>query len=115
MVRTFYIPNRGDIVWLNFSPSRGHEQKGKRPALILSLKDYNERSGLAIVCPITSKKKGYPFEVEFSARRINGIILADQLVSIDWKERAATLVDRVPAEVITEVQEKASLLINDAY
>ena len=70
MVKTNYIPNRGDIVWLDFNPQLGHEQRGRRPAIVLSHKRYNERIGLALFCPITSKEKGYPFEVRIEGKKI---------------------------------------------
>lgn len=111
MVRVQFVPERGDIVWINFSPRRGHEQKGKRPAFVLTVKNYNERSGLAIVCPVTSIKKGYPFEVEFMSRKIKGVILVDQMTSVDWAERRARFADRANADVIMEAQEKAAVLI----
>ena len=82
-----YTPNRGDIVWLNFSPQVGHEQAGLRPALVLSPIFYNQRSGMMLVCPITTKIKQYPFEVRIKAKKIDGVILADQVKSIDWRVR----------------------------
>ncbi|HNX60292.1 MAG TPA: endoribonuclease MazF, partial [Spirochaetota bacterium] len=80
-----YIPDRGDVVWLNFTPQSGHEQMGKHPALVLSPKEYNEKTGLAIFCPITSKEKGYPFEVKIKAKNVSGVVLSDQVNSLDWK------------------------------
>jgi mRNA interferase MazF len=88
-----YIPNRGDIVWINFNPQAGHEQAGRRPALVLSPKDYNAKVGLAIFCPITSQKKGYPFEVEIpNGLPVNGVVLSDQVKSMDWKKRDAEFI-----------------------
>ena len=115
MVKISYIPDRGDIAWVNFSPRRGREQKGQRPALVLTVKYYNERSGLALVCPITSKKKGYPFEVGFVAKKIEGVVLADQIISIDWKKRNAKFAECIESRVLTEVQEKIAVLLGDAY
>lgn len=83
-----YIPARGDIVWLKFSPQLGHEQAGYRPALYVSPVKYNEIVGLAIFCPITLQQKGYPFEVKLPQNlEIEGVILTDQIKSLDWKER----------------------------
>lgn len=110
-----YIPDRGDIIWVNFSPRVGREQKGKRPALVLSVKEYNERSGLAIICPVTSKKKEYPFEVDFNAGSIQGIILVDHIASIDWRARNVIFVARVSQNTLRDAQEKAILLISGEY
>ena len=106
-----YVPDRGDIVWLNFNPQTGHEQAGKRPAIVLSPKVYNNKTGLLIACPITSKKKGYPFEVRLVGRKIDGVILSDQVKSLDWKVRNAQLIEQADAETISEVQAKLLLLI----
>ncbi|MDH5718793.1 MAG: endoribonuclease MazF [Spirochaetia bacterium] len=105
-----YIPQRGDIVWLNFDPQKGHEQKGKRPALVLSPKEYNKKVGLAIFCPITSKIKNYPFEVKISGE-IEGAILTDQIKSLDWQKRKATYIMKVGLQVIKEVQENLQMLL----
>jgi mRNA interferase MazF len=78
-----YIPDRGDIVWLNFSPQQGHEQAGLRPAIVLSPKSYNQSSKLMLACPITSKVKHYPFEVRVKANRIDGVVIADQVKSLE--------------------------------
>ncbi|MBC8400986.1 MAG: endoribonuclease MazF [Candidatus Marinimicrobia bacterium] len=111
MVRQ-YIPDRGDIVWLNFTPQSGHEQMGKRPALVLSPKQYNSKVGLAVFCPITSHEKGYPFEVNIPEQlKINGVILADQLKSLDWRARVAKFVDRAPESVINECSLKIKALL----
>ncbi|MBT9164824.1 MAG: Endoribonuclease MazF [candidate division WS2 bacterium] len=108
-----YIPDRGDIVWLDFNPIRGHEQGGRRPALVVSSGKYNAKSGLALVCPVTSHPKGYPFEVEFVARVAQGVILADQVRGIDWKQRKAEKIGVVSESVVTEVQEYIKKLIID--
>jgi mRNA interferase MazF len=78
-----YIPERGDIVWLNFTPQTGHEQMGRRPAIVISPFDYNEKVGLGLFCPITSKIKGYPFEVKIENKKIDGVVLSDQIKSLD--------------------------------
>jgi len=106
-----YVPSRGDIIWLNFNPQAGHEQAGKRPALVLSPKEYNKKTSLIIACPITSKIKGYPFEVRVVSQKIDGVILSDQVKSFDWKVRAAQLIDQADTEAISEVQAKLLLLI----
>ena len=113
-----YVPDRGDLVWLSFSPQTGHEQAGRRPALCLTPREYNERTSLGIFVPITSKVKGYPFEVPVNGKNIKGVILADiladQLRSLDWKVRKAEFVEKCPSQVVREVIEKLSLLINIA-
>lgn len=99
-----YVPDAGDLIWLTFDPQAGREQAGRRPALVLSPRLYNEKSGLALVCPITSRVKGYPFEVALPKdMRIGGVILADHLKSVDWKERRAEVAGRIPQEVLDEV------------
>ena len=112
MVDQDYVPARGDIVWLTFSPQAGHEQAGRRPALVLSPKTYNERTGLALFCPITSVVKGYPFEVPLpSTSAISGVVLADQVRSLDWRARRAGFEGRAERQVITDALEKISLLL----
>lgn len=111
MVNNDYIPARGDLVWMDFSPHRGHEQGGRRPAVVISLKMYNERSGLALVCPVTSKRKDYPFEVEIKGRKVGGFVLADQVRGADWKARRAEFVSAVAAEVLEEIEDKISALL----
>lgn len=96
------VPDRGDVVWLDFSPQTGHEQSGRRPAVVLSPAPYNAKVGLALVCPITSQAKGYPFEVALPERaRVTGVILADQVKSIDWRARRAKLAGRVSTDVMS--------------
>ena len=96
-----YVPDRGDAVWLEFNPQAGHEQAGRRPALVLSPRAYNQRVGLALVCPITNHVKGYPFEVEIAAgQKITGVVLADQVKSLDWVARRAGFIDTIPATVV---------------
>ncbi len=100
-----YAPDRGDVVWLEFDPQAGHEQARRRPALVLSPIAYNQRVGLALVCPITSRVKGYPFEVAVPSTEpaLRGVILADQVKSLDWRARKATLLARVTESTIEEV------------
>ncbi len=108
-----YIPNRGDVVWIAFNPQAGHEQAGRRPALVLSPAAYNGKVGLAILCPITSQIKGYPFEVLIPDDfKISGAILSDQVKSLDWKARQAELVCKLPSTVIDEVLQKLNTLVS---
>lgn len=106
-----WAPDRGDIIWLRFSHNAGHEQAGKRPALVLSPKSYNAKVGLALVCPITSKPKGFPFEVSLPEGKISGVILADQIKNMDWRAREAKPAGRVPKEVTDEALNKLRTLI----
>lgn len=106
-----FVPERGDIVWLHFNPQSGHEQTGHRPALVLSPREYNRRVGLALLCPITSKVKGYPFEVSVNVGGIKGVILSDQVKSLDWRAREATWVARVSDTSLTEVMAKLHTLL----
>ncbi len=108
-----YIPNRGDIVWITFNPQAGHEQAGRRPALVLSPAAYNGKVGLAILCPITSQVKGYPFEVVMpDGWKISGAILSDQVKSLDWKARQAELVCKLPSTTVDEVLQKLNTLLS---
>jgi len=107
-----YIPERGDIIWLEFDPQKGHEQKGRRPGIVLSKKEYNQKSNLAIICPITSKIKDYPFEVRINSI-IQGVILSDQIRSIDWKSRNAAFIEKIPEEILKEILENIDLLLNE--
>ncbi|HEV2125939.1 MAG TPA: endoribonuclease MazF, partial [Chloroflexota bacterium] len=93
-----YVPERGDLVWLSFTPQAGHEQAGRRPALVISPAVYNGKVGLAIFCPITSQVKGYPFEVPLGGGSIGGVVLADQVKGLDWRARKAEFAERAPAE-----------------
>ncbi len=111
MVNPDYIPDRGDIVWLNFDPQSEHEQKGKRPALVISYKIYNEKTGLALFCPITSKIKGYPFEVIIEDKLITGVVLADQIKNLDWNIREAKYITKISEEKLKEVLKKIFILI----
>lgn len=110
-----YVPARGDAVWLTFTPQAGHEQAGRRPALVLSPASYNGKVGLAILCPITSQVKGYPFEVATpTGSRLGGVILADQVKSLDWRVRKAEFICKLPRETTAEVLEKLGVLLFDA-
>jgi mRNA interferase MazF len=108
-----YVPSRGDVVRLDFTSQRGHEQAGRRPALVLSPSDYNRVVGLAVVCPITNRKKGYPWEVDIPADlAVTGVILSDQIKSLDWRERRAEFMCAAPADLLEEVVDKTIALLN---
>ena len=108
-----YIPERGDVVWLDFNPQAGDEQRERRPVLILSPKAYNEKTSLCIALPITSRIKNYPFEVALSAGLpVQGVILADQVKSLDFTIRNADFICRIHPETLEEVQRRLSLLIH---
>ena len=107
-----YCPDCGDVVWISFNPQAEHEQMGRRPALVLSPKSYNQKVGLAIFCPITSQVKGYPFEVPISkGLKLSGVILSDQVKSLDWKVRKAEFCCKVSPSTLREVTSKLSTLL----
>ena len=107
-----YQPRRGDLVWLHFDPQTGHEQAGRRPALVLSPERYNGRVGLVIVCPVTSQAKGYPFEVALpQGGAVSGVVLSDQVKSLDRHARRAELIESLPPEVTDEVLGKLGTLL----
>jgi len=107
-----YVPDRGDVVWLNFTPQAGHEQRGKRPALILSPKIYNEKTSLCICLPITFKVKGYPFEVALPENiEIQGVILSDQIKNLDFSVRDISFICRVDDVVVVQVQRNVLALV----
>ena len=107
-----YYPKRGDIVWLTFTPHAGHEQAGHRPALVLSPGSYNKKVGLALACPITTHVKGYPFEVSLpDGLEVRGVVLADQVKSLDWKARRARFCCTLPSATISEVLKKLAPLL----
>jgi mRNA interferase MazF len=111
MVKT-YIPNAGDIVWLEFDPQAGHEQAGRRPAVVLTPEAYNKKTSLMICCPLTTKIKGYPFEVLVEIDGVQSAILSDQVKSLDWKTRKAKYKGAVSAFALTEVRSKAKALLS---
>ena len=105
-------PDRGDLVWISLDPQAGHEQAGRRPGIVLSPSAYNDLVGLALFCPITSRVKGYPFEVALpDSGPITGVVLADQVKSLDWRARNADVVGPVPSEVLANVIGKLSTLL----
>ena len=108
-----YVPDRGDLVWLEFDPQSGHEPAGHRPALVLSPLVYNRRSGLALFCPVTSRIKGYPFEVGLPpGEPVAGVVLADQIKSLDWRRRKARRIGRSSPAVLADVLAKALVLLH---
>ncbi len=108
-----YAPRRGDVIRLDFHPQTGHEQAGRRPALVLSPTEYNRRVGLAVVCPMTNQKKDYPWEVEIPDNPfVSGVILADQVKNLDWKQRKAEFICTLEEAVLQEVVEKIIALLN---
>jgi mRNA interferase MazF len=107
-----YTPKRGDAVWLNLDPQSGREQSGRRPALILSPLEYNQKVGLAIICPITNRAKGYAFEVEIpEGLKVKGIVLSDHVKSADWRTRDIEFICRLPDSTVEDVIEKLAILL----
>jgi mRNA interferase MazF len=115
MARADYVPEAGDLVWINFDPQAGREQAGRRPALVLSPASYNGRSGLALACPITSQIKHYPFEVVLprNSSGIQGAVLADHVKSLDWRSRRTERAGRASHAIITEVRERLLTLLGE--
>lgn len=110
-----YAPDRGDAIWVTFNPQAGHEQAGRRPALVLSPVAYNRKVGLAILCPITNQIKGYPFEVVIpDGLKVTGAILSDQVKNLDWKVRDAKLICKVPPSVTEEALKKLNTLLRSS-
>ncbi|MGL5062198.1 MAG: type II toxin-antitoxin system PemK/MazF family toxin [Microcoleus sp.] len=109
-----YIPNRGDLVWFNFDPSIGREQQGRRPAIVLTLAEYNRASNLAVMLPITSKRKGYPFEVLIPPDcPIQGVILCDHLKALDWQQRQVSFIAKAPDRLMLDIRLKLDALLYD--
>ena len=107
-----YCPDAGDLVWIDLEPTLGHEQSGHRPAIVLTPREYNVRSGLCIMCPITSRARGYPFEVALSqAHAISGVILADQVRSVSWENRYVKMAGAASIELLDEVRERLAVLL----
>lgn len=107
-------PEKGDVVVMSFNPQSGHEQAGdRRPGLVISPKAFNQKTGFALVCPITNQEKGYPFEVPITgANTTTGVVLSDQVKSLDWKARHAFVVDAVSAETLAQVRDHVSTIVN---
>jgi mRNA interferase MazF len=107
-----WVPDAGDLIWLTFDPRAGYEQAGRRPALVLSPKPYNQKSGLALVCPVTNQMKGYPFEVPAPSNcGVTGVFLVDQVKSSDWKARQAERIGSVPPHTLHEVLARLAPLL----
>lgn len=107
-----YVPERGDLIWITLNPQAGHEQAGRRPAVVISPAIYNNKVGLAILCPVTSKIKGYPFEVNLPANLpVEGVILSDQVKNLDWRDRKAEFIGQLPAPVVREMLKKLNTLV----
>lgn len=106
-----YVPDAGDVVWLRFDPQAGSEQAGTRPALVLSPALYNRKAGLMVCCPMTTRRKGYPFEVNVDVGGVEGAVLADQVKSLDWRQRKARRKGVVDAAVMDEVRAKIKALL----
>jgi mRNA interferase MazF len=111
VVTRSYVPDAGDLVWLTFDPQTGHEQRGRRPALIVSPRAYNAKARLAIACPITSQAKGYPFEVALPDGKVTGVVLADHVKNLDWNARRVEFAATAPVDVLTDVRERLRVLL----
>ena len=108
-----YVPNRGDVAWISFTPQVGHEQAGRRPALVISPAGYNRKVGLGIFCPISRQVKGYPFEVSIpSGLEVSGVVLSDQVKSLDWRARKAEFICKFPHSGTLEVLDKLGTLLS---
>lgn len=108
-----YVPDRSHAVWISLNPQAGHEQAGRRPAVVLSPRSYNGKVGLALFCPITSQVKGYPFEVRIpEGLDVAGVVLSDQIKSLDWQARRTEFICDLPITTIAEVVSKARALLD---
>ena len=112
MVTERYVPDRGDIIWIDFNPQKGHEHAGRRPAVVLSPEAYNRKVGLALLCPITRQVKGYPFEALLpEGIPISGVVLSDQVKSLDWGMRNAAYSCRLPEQYVQDILRKILILL----
>lgn len=112
MVARSYVPDRGDLVWITMNPQAGHEQAGRRPAVVLSPNVYNQKTKLALFCPITNQEKGYPFEVRLpSGITVKGVVLADQLKNLDWQARNVEKITTLPVSAVETIVRKFSILL----
>ena len=108
-----YVPRRGDAIWISLNPQAGHEQAGRRPTVVLSPASYNATVGLALCCPITSQVKGYPFEVLLpEGLEITGVVLSDQMKTLDWRARRAEFISELPERIVSEVLAKSRTLLD---
>lgn len=115
MVAGEYVPDAGDLIWLNFTPQAGREQAGRRPAVVLSPRSYNEKTSLAVVCPVTSHAKGYPFEVPISpGLPVGGVILSDHLKNLDWRQREAKKAGKISRSLLEQVRSRIAALLQIA-
>lgn len=115
MVAAGYQPDRGELVWLNFTPQTGHEQAGRRPALVLSPRAFNARTGMAFVCPVTSQVKGRPFEVALPPdSTVEGVVLVEQMRSVDWLDRKATFIGTAPDVVLADILARLDAVLGTA-
>lgn len=108
-----YIPNRGDIVWTDFDPAAGHEQKGKRPAIVLSTKPFNKNILLVLAAPITSRVRGHGFEVPLVGKNVSGVVLCQQIKMLDFKERGIRFVEKAPDEIVSQVLAKIRAIVSE--
>ena len=109
-----YVPERADVIWIRLDPQAGHEQRGRRPALVLSPAAYNGRVGLALLCPITSQVKGYPFEVALpDGLPVTGVVLADQVKSLEWKARQCARLCAIPEQLVVQVLRRLNTLLSE--
>ncbi len=113
MARKKYIPKRGDIVWTNFDPAAGHEQMGKRPALILSPQSFNKKTLLAMVAPITSRMRGHGFEVPVEGKKVKGVVLCQQVKMIDFVEKGLQFVEKAPEAVMSDVLARVRAIVSE--
>ncbi|MGC1359239.1 MAG: endoribonuclease MazF [Xanthobacteraceae bacterium] len=110
-----YCPDAGDLVWIDLDPTLGHEQSGHRPAIVLTPRQYNVRSGLCILCPVTSRARGYPFEIAIPpGHAISGVVLVDQLRSVSWEKRNVKMAAAAPEKVVDNVRECLAVLLQIA-
>jgi mRNA interferase MazF len=112
MVSNHWIPLAGEFISIDFDPQSGHEQAGRRPALVISEVAYNQKAGLALVCPVTNQVKGYPFEVSIpSGQQVTGVVLSDQVKCLDWKARRARKLSTAPPTVLADVRQRLKLIL----
>jgi mRNA interferase MazF len=109
----FYIPSRGDVVWTDFDPAAGHEQKGKRPALVLSTTPFNKNVLLALAAPITSRVRGHGFEVALTGEKVSGVVLCQQIKMLDFKERGIQFAEKAPEVIVTQVLAKVRAIVSE--
>ena len=108
-----YVPEQGDIVTLNFDPQSGHEQKGRRPAIIISNKVFNKHLGLAFACPITNTKRDFPFHVAVESENITGYIMAEQMKSIDYKSRSIKFIEKANTQIVNDILSIIDSILDD--